>query len=114
MTVALVLFAIAAVGGLTMAVMRLKGRPQPPLALALLHGGAAASGLIALIVAVSNGPTAGLPLWALILFIGAALGGFLLFSYHLRKLALPVGLMVVHGLVAVTAFVLLLASFLQS
>jgi hypothetical protein len=111
MTVALVLFALAAVGGLIMAVMRFQGRPQPPLGLALVHGAAAAAGLIALIVAV-GGAAAGLPLWALILFIGAALGGFFLFSFHLRKLALPIGLMVVHALVAVTAFVLLLVSAL--
>jgi hypothetical protein len=114
MTIALVLFALAAVGGLTMAVMRFKGRPQPPLPLALIHGGAAAAGLIALIVAVSSGAASRLPLVALILFIGAALGGFLLFSYHLRKLALPMGLMVIHALVAVTAFVILLVAALSS
>ena len=110
MLVAIVLFALAAVGGLIMAVMRFRGREQPPMALALLHGGAAASGLIALFVALTGGPMGGLPLWALILFVGAALGGFVLFSSHLRKRALPIPLMVVHALVAVTAFLLLVAS----
>ena len=47
MTVALVLFALAALGGAAMAVLRFQGRPQPPLGLALVHGAAAAAGLVA-------------------------------------------------------------------
>ena len=43
MTTALVLFGIAAVGGLTMVTMILKGAPRPPLWLALLHGALAAA-----------------------------------------------------------------------
>jgi hypothetical protein len=43
-----------------------------------------------------------------VLFIVAALGGFGLFFHHLRKVALPIWLVVVHALVAVVAFVLLL------
>ena len=52
MTIALVLLALAALGGVTMATMRLRGAERPPTALALVHGAAAAAGLIALIVAV--------------------------------------------------------------
>jgi FtsH-binding integral membrane protein len=105
MLVAIVLFAIAAVGGVVMAAMRFRGRVTLPLGLALVHGGVAAAGLVALIWAVVGGLSAKTPL---VLFLIAALGGFFLFSFQLRKKAIPVGAMVVHALVAVIAFVLLL------
>jgi hypothetical protein len=107
MTIALVLFAIAAVGGIVLAMMRFQGKPYPPMGLALVHGGVAAAGLIALIAGVAQHQGAPPARTALVLFIIAALGGFGLFSHHLRKIALPVWLVVVHALVAVTAFVTL-------
>lgn len=108
MTAALALFAIAAVGGIVLAVMRFKGKPYPPMALALVHGAAAAAGLVTLIAVVAQGAHSGNAKTALILFIVAALGGFGLFFHHLRKVALPIWLVVVHALVAVIAFVILL------
>jgi hypothetical protein len=107
MTIALVLFAIAAVGGIVIALMRFRGKPYPPMGLALVHGAVAAAGLIALIALVAQGHSAGATT-PLVLFIIAALGGFGLFFHHLRKVALPIWLVVVHALVAVIAFVLLL------
>jgi hypothetical protein len=108
MTVAAVLFAIAALGGLALAGLRLSGRPLPPMWLAVVHGLAAATGLILLIMAVTGSTVPAPVRWALGLFIVAALGGFALFSFHLRGRALPVPLMIVHGLAAVISFVLLL------
>ncbi len=106
--VSIVLFAIAALGGATLAVLRLANRPLP-LALALVHGAFAAAGLIVLIVAlVAGGHAATLAVIALIVFIAAALGGFVLFSLHLAGKTLPVSLVLGHGLIAVVAFVLLL------
>ena len=52
MVTALVLFGIAAVGGLILATQRLRGAPRPTLALAVVHGAIAAAGLIALILVV--------------------------------------------------------------
>jgi len=112
MTVALVLFALAAVGGVTMAIQRLKGRPQPTLGLALVHGAAAAAGLVALVWLIAGTGAQGLAQVALGLFLAAALGGFALFAMHLKKSALPVWLVAVHGLVAAVAFVALLAGSL--
>ncbi len=108
MTLAAVLLAIAALGGVVMAVMRLTGRELPPMGLAVVHGLFAASGLIALLVAVigANAPTQATV--AAGGFVLAALGGFFLFSYHLRRQALPVPVVLVHGVVAVISFVLLL------
>jgi hypothetical protein len=99
------LFGVAAVGGIILAALRLKDKPLP-MGLALAHGGAAAAGLVVLAVSVlGSGLAAGLPL---ALFLVAALGGFALFSFHLRKKALPIPVMLVHGGVAAVAFVLLL------
>ena len=112
MTIALVLFGAAAIGGLVLAAIRFSGRPYPPLALALVHGTAAATGIILLIVAIAGAETPHAAKIALALFIGAAGGGFVLIGHHLRKIALPRWLVVVHGLVAVTAFLLLLSAAL--
>ena len=110
MTSALVLFAIAAVGGLILAVVRFRGKPYPPLGLAVVHGLFAAAGLVALIAGVAQGHAPSRATIALVLFVIAALGGFVLFFTHLRKSALPVPLVVIHALVAVIAFVILLVS----
>lgn len=108
MGLALVLFAVAAVGGLVLAVMRFKGKPYPPMGLALVHGAVAAAGLVTLLVGVAGGSASGSAKTALILFVIAALGGFGLFFHHVRKVALPIWLVVIHAAVAVIAFLLLL------
>jgi hypothetical protein len=54
MNVALILFAVAAVGGIVLALIRFKGKPYPPMALALVHGAVAAAGLVALIALVAQ------------------------------------------------------------
>ena len=69
-------------------------------------------GLITLILGVVHGNARLLPMLALILFLIAALGGFVLFSYHLRRKPHPKGLIVIHALAAVIAFVLLLFGIL--
>ena len=108
MSLAAILFAVAALGGLAIAVMRFSGREVPPMGLAIVHGLVAAAGLLALIFAIvgHSGLMAGTV--ALIGFVVAALGGFFLFSYHLRNQALPIPVVVIHGLVAVISFVILL------
>jgi len=83
------IFAIAAAVGLTMAVAVFQGR-LPPLASALIHGALVATGLVLLIVAVcvqsGRRPCA----LGTGLFLVAALGGFVLaFAYHARKKNLP-------------------------
>ena len=104
----IVLFAIAAVGGLVMALMRFSGRDLPPMGLAVIHGLFAAAGLVALIVGLVTYGYSIATVIALIGFVGAALGGFYLFSLHLKRTALPVPLVLVHGGFAVISFVILL------
>jgi len=108
MVLAAVLFGIAALGGIAMAIMRLSGKELPPMALALVHGLFAAAGLITLLVTVIGANVSTQSEIALAGFVLAALGGFFLFSYHLRGKALPVPIVLVHGVVAVISFVLLL------
>ncbi|MBS1911389.1 MAG: hypothetical protein JST22_05330 [Bacteroidetes bacterium] len=103
----IVCFAVAAAVGLTAAIAHLSGR-TPGIPVALIHGLFAATGLILVISLVLRSPMAGLGMYALISFLVAAVGGFILFSFHVRKKTLPRGLIVGHGLLAVAGFVLLL------
>jgi hypothetical protein len=102
MNLAAVLLAIAALGGVVMAAMRFGGRELPPMALALIHG--------PLILFVVNSNASTLAWVALVGFVIAALGGFMLFSHHLRGRALPVNYVVIHGAGAVISFAILLAA----
>jgi hypothetical protein len=114
MTTILIFFGLAAVGGLTMAFIRFRGAPTPPLPLALLHGAGAATGLILLLLYVMRGGGGGLVTPALICFVLAAVGGFAMFAMHLTKKALPIPLVVIHGIAAVIGFSLLLAVAFQA
>lgn len=104
----LILFALAAVAGLAMAVMHFRGFSPPKPVLATLHGLFAASGLIVLLMALVKtgfGGKAGIAFGVLVV---AALGGFVLLSYHAKRQKLPSGLVVGHALLAVGGFLTLL------
>lgn len=107
---ALILFAVAAVAGLSMAVMHFRGQTPPRPWIAAVHGLFAASGLVVLLLAVVKVSHGLATQVSLVLFLLAALGGFVLLSFHLRGRALPTGLVVGHGVLAVAAFVVLLSA----
>jgi len=111
---AAVLFAVAALGGLTMAYIYFKKDRNPPVALAVLHGVLAATALVILMRVVLQASHGGPVAWALGLFTVAALGGFFLFSYHIRGQRLPSRVVVIHAAVAVAAFVVLLAGIVAA
>ncbi|MCE9598802.1 MAG: hypothetical protein K8S54_12615 [Spirochaetia bacterium] len=104
MLYALLIFAAAALGGLYLAIRHFTGKSLP-LPVALIHGAAGAAGIIALGMGLAAGGE--LARISLVLFIVAALGGFVLFSFHLRGKPLPSLVVVIHALVAVSAFVIL-------
>jgi hypothetical protein len=106
----LILFAVAAVAGLTMAVMHFRGASPPKTVLAVLHGLFAASGLVVLLLALIKTGFGGRPGIALGLLVVAALGGFVLLSFHAKNQRLPSGLVVGHALLAVAGFLTLLLS----
>lgn len=105
------LLAIAAVGGLTMAAIRFRGKPQPPAWLAMLHGLLAGAAVTLLLYAYFTVGLPALAAWAVLLFLIAAAGGaFLNLNYHWKLLPLPKELIVGHAAVAVVGYGLLLAA----
>lgn len=108
---ALIVFALAAIGGATLLWMHLQN-DDAPIGLAAIHGVLAATGLVLLLWTVlQNGATR--LLWSsVVLFVMAALGGFVLFTKHLRGESLPAGLLYGHGAAAVIAFLLLASAYL--
>jgi hypothetical protein len=107
LTLAPILFAVGALGGLTLAFMHIK-KGTAPIPLALLHGALVATALVLLIISVLKAELGGLALLSIALFVAAALGGLMLFANHLRARPLPKKMIIVHGGVAATAFVILL------
>ena len=102
MQTAVIVLGLAALGGATLAGIRLSGTPRPPAWLALAHGLIAATGLVLL---GNECLQYGIPMMAQIalgIFVLAALGGLAMFSgYHVRGLPLPVTFVLGHGLTAV-------------
>ena len=112
MVVAAVLFGVAALGGAFLALLRFQKKPLP-FGVAILHGLLAALGLIILLTSVISAASTGpLPKVALGLLVVAALGGFALFSFHVRKKELPIPLVLVHAVVAVAGLASLLAALM--
>lgn len=111
--IAAALFALGALGGLFLAARSFMGRSLP-VPVAALHGLLGASGLVLLIVGVVMGSGGGTARIALILLIIAALGGFYLLSFHIRKQQHPRAVIVVHATVAVIGFLTLLAAIVQA
>jgi hypothetical protein len=108
---AAVVLGLAALGGLTLAGIRLLGTPRPPTWMALGHGAAAVTGVALLSYAAWATGVPGLAQVALGLFVLAAFGGAVIFfGFHLRDRPLPIPLVIGHGLIAITALSLLLLS----
>ncbi|MEX2231021.1 MAG: hypothetical protein WD824_02585 [Cyclobacteriaceae bacterium] len=104
--VTIIVFALAAVFGLTILVKWLT-KKDVSRAVVYTHGVFAALGLVLLIVfAMQNRDN--YPNIALILFIIAALGGFYMFFRDLQKKMSPYSIAFVHALLAVAGFVALL------
>lgn len=109
METAAVLFALAAVGGLAMALIRFRGADRPPSWLAMAHGLLAAAGLTLLIYAAAAAGVPGVAVAALVILVIVAIVGVTLnLSYHVKQMPLPKQTIVIHGIVAVIGFVLLL------
>ncbi|HEU4617720.1 MAG TPA: hypothetical protein VFV10_06735 [Gammaproteobacteria bacterium] len=110
LNVAVVAFAVAALGGLYLALHVLRGK-LAPWAVSVLHAALGATGLVTLLLFVLDGGGGSVALWALGLLFVAALGGFFLATLHLRSKLAPKVIVGVHAVVAVTGFVVLLTLF---
>lgn len=104
----LLVFAIGALGGLVLAAHVLRGK-FAPWALSLLHALLGAIGLVLLILMLAQGDAPQRILIGFVLLLIAALGGFFLASFHLRKQLPPKAVVVAHAGVAVIGFLTLLS-----
>ena len=109
LTTATIAFAVAAAGGLILALHLLRQK-FPPWLLSIAHALLGAAGLVLLLFAVLGGTTAPAAMWALALFVVAALGGFFLASFHYRQQLPHKAVVAIHAGVAVVAFGLLLTA----
>lgn len=107
---AIVLFLLAAVGGIVMATQVFRGR-TPPTAIAVAHGllAATALGLLAWTWLQSTQET--VVTIGLVVLLIAALGGFFLLSFHVRGRPHPKPVVVIHALAAVIGVGALLLAF---
>lgn len=108
---ALIIFAIAAVGGLVLAASVLRGR-MAPWALSIVHALLGATGLVLLLVVFLQGAASSRVTAALGLLVLAALGGFFLASFHMRRKIAPKAVVFIHAGVAVVGFLTLLSAVL--
>jgi len=107
--IAVLVFAIGALGGLIMAMRVLRGQ-LAPWALSLLHAALGATGLVLTALVVLGPKTEGVasivPI-ALLILVVAALGGFYLASMHARRTLPTKGVVFAHAGLAVVGFLLL-------
>jgi len=107
LTIAVLVFAVGAVGGLILANSVLRGR-LASWGLSLLHAALGATGLVlTAIVVLGSTDVAKIVPTALIILVVAALAGFFLASYHARKVSPPRGAVIAHAAIAVVGFLLL-------
>jgi hypothetical protein len=109
---AILIFAIAAIGGLILASSVLRNK-LAPWALSIVHALLGAAGLVVLIVMALGGSAPGRLTAALGLLVLAALGGFFLASFHMRNKIAPKAVVFVHAGVAVIGFLTLLSLLLH-
>lgn len=94
-----------------MATRSFQGKTIPPI-LSVGHGLLAAAGLVTLLIAAIQGTGGNFVQYALIILLIAALGGFFLLSFHIRRQRHPKGVIVIHAAVAVIGVLALLGAFL--
>jgi hypothetical protein len=111
LTYSIIIFAIAAVGGLILASKVLTGK-LASWPLSILHALLGATGLVMLGMFVLEGTGPGRVTAALAVLVVAALGGFFLASFHVRKKIAPKGIVIIHAGVAVAGFLTLLSVIL--
>lgn len=112
LTYAVVIFALAAIGGAILASSVLRNK-LASWKLSLVHALAGATGLILLIIEAIQGNGGSRITAALALLIIAALGGFYLASFHLREKIAPRGFVIMHAGLAVVGFLTLLSILLN-
>ncbi|MDQ3072397.1 MAG: hypothetical protein M3Q97_03915 [Bacteroidota bacterium] len=104
---AIIIFAIAALMGLYLLTYILRNKVTPK-AIALIHGPLGLIGLIILIIYAAGNDSDENHIVSIILFTAAAAGGLVLITKDILNMSVPKWLAIMHGLIAVTAFVIIL------
>jgi hypothetical protein len=117
--IALVFLAAAVAGGAILAIVHFSGPNNPPTPLAVIHGIAAVVGVGTVAGAIVLGfhtsvVTTEIAVTALAIFVVAALGGLLLFSQQMRGKRLSSPVVLLHGALGATGFLVLLLGALLS
>ncbi|ALQ49885.1 hypothetical protein [Nitrosomonas ureae] len=111
LTYLIIVLAIAAVGGVVLAMKIFSGQ-LAPWSLSIVHALLGATGLVMLILLVLEGSGDGRLTAALGLLVVAALGGFYLASIHVKGSIAPKNVVLIHAGVAVAGFLTLLSLFI--
>ncbi len=111
LTYALLIFAMAAVGGLVLASSVLRGK-RAPWVISIGHAVLGATGLVTLILVVLQGAPPAKVTAALALLVVAALGGFYLASIHLRGVVASRTIVYLHAGLAVVGVLFLVSAVL--
>ena len=104
--IVITIFGMVAIVGMYLLSLALRSK-QIPKGVTIIHGLMASLGLILLIIFCFRYDTAG-PLTSIVIFIMAALSGFILNYKDLTGKKVPKWLAVAHGLIAVIGFAFLL------
>ena len=102
----IILFAIAALLGVIL-ISKVLQNKETPKTVVYLHGIAAATALVLLIIAYVNLGES-LLFTSLLIFVVATVGGLIMFGRDITNKPVPKWLAIVHALAAVTAFIILL------
>ncbi len=108
---AITVFAIAALGGIVLAAHVLRNKFAPWL-LSCVHALLGAAGLVLLITLLAQGDAPQQVLTGFVLLLVAALGGFFLASFHVRKKLPPKAVVIIHAGVAVVGLLTLASTLL--
>lgn len=111
-TAAIIIFILAALFGLVVLTAVLRDRPTPK-PFVIIHGPLAATAIVLLIIDVVKGHTEALLIASLIIFIIAALGGFVMYTLDTLKKRIPKPLAILHPLIAVSGLIVLIIYALQ-
>jgi len=111
LTYLIIVLAIAAVGGVVLAMKVFSGQ-LAPWPLSIVHALLGATGLVMLIMLILEGSGDNRLTAALGLLVVAALGGFYLASIHVKGNVAPKNVVIIHAGLAVAGFLTLLSMFL--
>jgi len=108
----LILFLLVATGGITLAVLEARDH-APPLPMSAIHGVAALTAIVLLVLHDVAHPGSHLVNSATLVFMLAACGGLLLFAFRASRQRLPLPVVLLHAAFAFMAILLLAAGWVM-